>query len=231
METVVVVLMILVSFNFLLKLTYCKLWTVAVVSVLTGLFTGFMWPLAIEQSKTQISDWLSNPSLMLDTSVILTIEVVLQMSYCMLATHLQTSGVVSKRTLFFYRCLRLFPGVLIFVVLFSVLVTLIFSFPGMSFSLLSWIMGCGVLILIPLGIWGVKIILPEKEVRLELLFLCNAIVAILGIIATVNGTTAVSGISEIDWGASLGLLLIVVAGTILGWGIRVFYMNHKAFKR
>ena len=30
METVVVVLMILVSFNILLKLTYCKLWTVGV---------------------------------------------------------------------------------------------------------------------------------------------------------------------------------------------------------
>lgn len=231
METVVVVLMILVSFNFLLKLTYCKLWTVAVVSVLACLFTGLMWPLAIEQSKTQISDWLSNPSLMLDTSVILTVEVVLQMSYCMLAAHLQTSGTVSERTLFFYRCLRLFPGILIFVVLFSVLVALIFSFPGMSFSLLSWIMGCGVLILIPLGMWGLKIILPEKEVRLELLFLCNAIVAISGIIATVNGTTAVNGISEVDWMASLGLLLIVVAGTVLGWGFRVFYMNHRALKR
>ena len=33
METVVVVLMILVSFNFLLKLTYCKLWTVGVIAV------------------------------------------------------------------------------------------------------------------------------------------------------------------------------------------------------
>ena len=32
METVVVVLMILVSFNFLLKLTYCKLWTVGVIA-------------------------------------------------------------------------------------------------------------------------------------------------------------------------------------------------------
>lgn len=85
METVVVVLMILVSFNFLLKLTYCKLWTVGVIAVSACLFVGLMWPLAIEQSKTQIADWLSNPQLMLDTSVILSLEVVLQLAYCMLA--------------------------------------------------------------------------------------------------------------------------------------------------
>ena len=44
METVVVVLMILVSFNFLLKLTYCKLWTVGVIAVSACLFVGLMWP-------------------------------------------------------------------------------------------------------------------------------------------------------------------------------------------
>lgn len=95
METVVVVLMILVSFNFLLKLTYCKLWTVGVIAVSACLFVGLMWPLAIEQSKTQIADWLSNPQLMLDTSVILSLEVVLQLAYCMLAAHLQTAGKVA----------------------------------------------------------------------------------------------------------------------------------------
>mgnify|MGYP007132865958 CR=1 FL=1 len=45
METVVVVLMILVSFNFLLKLTYCKLWTVGVIAVSACLFVGLMWRL------------------------------------------------------------------------------------------------------------------------------------------------------------------------------------------
>lgn len=178
METVVVVLMILVSFNFLLKLTYCKLWTVGVIAVSACLFVGLMWPLAIEQSKTQIADWLSNPQLMLDTSVILSLEVVLQLAYCMLAAHLQTAGKVGSRTVLAYRCLRLFPGVLIFAVLFSLLVALIFSFPGISFSLLAWVLGAAILILIPAGMWLLKWLLPEKEVRLELLFLCNALVAI-----------------------------------------------------
>ena len=61
METVVVVLMILVCFNFMLKQTYRKWWSVAVIAVVCALFVGLIWPYAIEQSKTQIADWLSNP--------------------------------------------------------------------------------------------------------------------------------------------------------------------------
>ena len=61
METVVFVLMILVCFNFMLKQTYRKLRSVLVISVICALFVGLMWPYAIEQSKTQIADWLANP--------------------------------------------------------------------------------------------------------------------------------------------------------------------------
>ena len=56
METVVVVLMILVCFNFMLKQTYRKWWSVAVIAVVCALFVGLIWPYAIEQSKTQIAD-------------------------------------------------------------------------------------------------------------------------------------------------------------------------------
>ena len=62
METVVFVLMILVCFNFMLKQTYRKLRSVLVISVICALFVGLMWPYAIEQSKTQIADWLANRS-------------------------------------------------------------------------------------------------------------------------------------------------------------------------
>lgn len=217
METVVVVLMILVCFNFMLKQTYRKLWLVAAISVVAALFVGLIWPYAIEQSKTQIADWLANPSLMLDTSVVLSIEVVLQMAFCMLAAHVLTTGPIRRRTLWAYRALRWFPGILIFPVLFSVLVWLIFSFPGVSFSLIAWSMAAGVLVLIPLGSFFLRWLLPEKELRLELLFLANALIAILGIIATVNGRTAVAGVSEVDWTALGGLLGLLLLGGGIGF--------------
>lgn len=230
METVVFVLMILVCFSFMLKQTYRKNRSVAVIAVVCALFTGLMWPYAIEQSKTQIADWLADTALMLDTAVLLTFEVILQMTFCMLAAHVQTSGPLRKRTLWMYRALRWFPGILIFPVLFSALVALIFAFPGVSFSLLSWSMAAGVLILIPAGTWFLRRVMPEKDVRLEQLFLVNALIAVLGVVATVNGRTAVAGISGADWSALVALIVIVVLGALAGFVAYRIKLKKKAKK-
>ncbi len=230
METVVFVLMILVCFSFMLKQTYRKNRSVAVIAVVCALFTGLMWPYAIEQSKTQIADWLADTALMLDTAVLLTLEVILQMTFCMLAAHVQTSGPLRKRTLWMYRALRWFPGILIFPVLFSALVALIFAFPGVSFSLLSWSMAAGILILIPAGTWLLRRVMPEKDVRLELLFLVNALIAVLGVVATVNGRTAVAGISGADWSALAALIVIVVLGALAGFVAYRIKLKKKAKK-
>lgn len=119
MDTVVLVLMLLIAFNFLLKQTFWKTVAVGIIATVAALFAGLMWPYAIEQSKTQIADWLGNTALMLDTSVLLTIEVSLQMAYAMLAVHVASAYPVKPRTLLTYRFLRWFPGLLIFPVLFS----------------------------------------------------------------------------------------------------------------
>ena len=221
MQTVVVILILLVCFNFMLKQTYSKRWAVGVTTLACALFVGNMWPLAIEQSKTQIADWLANPELMLDTSVILSIDVCTQMAFCMLAVHMLTGGIAKPRTLWMYRILRWFPGILIFPVLFSMLVGGIFAFPGKSFSTIAWILAGVVLVVIPLGTIGLRWLLPEKEIRLELLFITNAMTAILGIVATVNGRTAMNGISSVDWSALAGIVILVLAGCAVGlWGRR-----------
>lgn len=225
METVVLVLMLLVCFNFLLKQT-CRKWrSVFVIAAVSALFVGLMWRYAIEQSKTRIADWLADPALMLDTSVILSVDVILQMAFCLLAAHVQTASPVKRRVIWMYRMLRWFPGVSVFPVLFSGLVALIFAFPGVSFSLIAWCMAGAVLVLVPAGSYLLGRLLPEKELRLELLFLSNALIAILGVIATVNGRTAVKGVAEVDWGALAGLVVLVSAGALLG-----FLKNNKPIK-
>lgn len=216
MESVVLVMMILVCFNYILKQTYRKVYLIAFSAIVCALFVGLMWPYAIEQSKSQISDWLANSALMLDIAVILTLEVAVQMAFCVLSAHIQTSGKVKPITIWVYRVLRWFPGVLIFPVLFSLLVSAIFALPGVSFSLIAWVLAAIVFIVIPLAAWGVKWLLPEKEIRLELLFFSNALIAVLGVIATVNGQTAVAGISDVDWKALGGVVSLLICGLVLG---------------
>lgn len=216
MENVVLVMMILVCFNYLLKQTYRKRYAVFFSAAVCALFVGFMWRYAIEQSKSQISGWLANSALMLDIAVILTIEVSIQMTFCILSAHIQTSGKVKPLIIWAYRILRWFPGVLIFPVLFSMLVSAIFALPGTSFSFVAWALAAVVFVFIPVGSWGVRRLLPEKEIRLELLFLSNAMIAILGIIATVNGRTAVAGISEVNWNALGGVSILLIIGFAAG---------------
>lgn len=216
MESVVLVMMILVCFNYILKQTYRKVYSIVFSAIVCALFVGLMWPYAIEQSKSQISDWLANSALMLDIAVILTLEVAVQMAFCVLSAHIQTSGKVKPITIWVYRVLRWFPGVLIFPVLFSLLVSAIFALPGVSFSLVAWVLAAIVFIVIPLAAWGVKWLLPEKEIRLELLFFSNALIAVLGVIATVNGQTAVAGISDVDWKALGGVVSLLICGLVLG---------------
>ena len=203
MDTVVLVLMLLIAFNFLLKQTFWKTVAVGIIATVAALFAGLMWPYAIEQSKTQIADWLGNTALMLDTSVLLTIEVSLQMAYAMLAVHVASAYPVKPRTLLTYRFLRWFPGLLIFPVLFSGLVYLIFAFPGTPFTTVAWMYAACVLIAIPVGRWLLLYLLPEKELRLELFFLTNALVAILGV-------------SEVNWGALAGVGGITIIGSAIG---------------
>ena len=221
MHSLVLVLMVLVCFNFILKQTWQKKWSVAAHALAAALFTGFMWPFAIEQSRSQIDEWLSNPALMLDTSVIITVEVILQMAFCLLCVHLTGSGKLSRSTIWLYRVLRWFPGVLILPVLFSLLVFMVFSFPGVPFKALSWGCAAAVLVSVPLGVWAIERLFPEKELRLELFFLTNILTAIVAIIATVNGRTAVATVGGTDLAAMAGVLAMVAAGFIIGWKLRL----------
>lgn len=217
METVVKLAMVLVSLSFVLKLTGYKLRQLLLMALLCALFVGFSWQFAAEQSKTAIASWLSDRELMQDIAVLMTLDVALQMAYCLMAVNLMNSGPLKRRTVLVYKLLRLFPGIMVFLVLFSLLVSCVFAFPGVSFALISWCMAAAVLVLLPLAVLGVRKLLPEKEIRLELLFLSNALTAAFGVIATVNGTTASESVDSVDYPATIAVIGIVLLGAALGF--------------
>ncbi len=217
MDTVIWILILLTAFNFLLKQTFWSFRGVVFVALAAAAFVVAMWPYAIEQSKTQIADWLADTALMLDTAVVLTVEVALQMAFCLLSVHIMNVSPVKKRMRVAWKILYWFPGVLIWPVLFFGLTQLIFALPGISFRLVAWGFGLAVLVLLPLGRWGVKWLVPEGELRMELLFLTNALVAVLGVIATVNGCTAVQGTATVDWAALGGCVGIFAVGALSGF--------------
>ena len=216
METLVLVMMILVCFSFVLKQTFHGVKEIMIISVLVAFFVGMAWPFAIEQSKTQIAAWIADQKLMLDMAVLLSVDVALTMLFCVHHVDLKTSEHVSCRKWMFYIALKYFPGLLVFPVLFSLLVMVIFMLPGMSFQVVAWTLAVVLLVLTPALTYVLRWLLPERPIRLELLFLVEVLLGLMGIVGTVNGNTAVAGINSVDLKSLLGVVGIVIVGMALG---------------
>lgn len=214
METVVTLMMLLTVGCFLLKQTFMGVRQILVTAVVVMMFVALMWPFAITQSKTQIASWLSNPQLMLDVAVLLSVDIALEIAFCVTDVDVRTSRKVSRRKRMWFRFLRHFPGLLVFPVFFAVLVWAIFALPGVDFALVGWSLGVALLFVLPLLAYLLRRLVPEEELRLELLFLCNLLLGGLGVIATVNGTTAVKGVSQVNYAAlgAMAALILVFGG-------------------
>ena len=211
-------MMILVCFSFVLKQTFHGVKEIMIISVLVAFFVGMTWPLAIEQSKTQIAAWIADQKLMLDMAVLLSIDVALTMLFCVHHVDLKTSEHVSRRKWMFFIFLKYFPGLLVFPVLFSVLVMTIF------------LLAVVLLILTPVFTYGLRWLLPERPIRLELLFLVEVLLGLMGIIGTVNGRTAVAGFNSFDALSLLGVIAIVIVGMAIGWGYYRIKMQRLSQK-
>lgn len=217
METLVLVMMVLVCFSFALKQTFHGWAEIFIVSALMALFVGTAWPLAIEQSKTQIAAWIADQELMLDMAVLLSADVALTMLFCVYLVDIETAEHVSrgKRALFIF--LKYFPGLLVFPVLFSLLVMIIFMLPGRSFKVAAWGLAAALFLFLPALTLALRRLLPERPIRLEMLFLTEVLLALMGIIGTTNGRTAVAGVNSFDAVSLLGVAGIVIVGMAIGY--------------
>lgn len=227
METLIIIMMLLVCFSFVLKQTFHGVVELVVVAAVVLLFTGLMWSVAIEQSRTQITAWIEDSALMLDMAVLMSIDVALTMGFCVMSVDMETSEYVSRRRRVTFLILKYFPGLLIFPVIFSTLVMLIFMLPGVSFQTVAWGLGAALCILLPVLTLAMRWLLPEAPIRLEILFLVNVLLGLMGIIGTVNGGTAVAGISSFDPWALLAVVGVVVAGLVFGLGYYTWRVRRQ----
>lgn len=218
METVVVIIMIAAAVSFIIKLTYHSPWGMLLLSLIAGGWVVMTFGFAAEQSKTQISDWLQTPGLMLDTSVWLTADVAFQICFCILCACKLCGALKGRERIFYAICLWV-PGLLIFPVLFALLTEVIFSLPGTDFAVIGWSLGVAISIAGPALAFGIKYLFPEPEIRVELLFMINVLIGALGIVATVNGRTATAGTNSVEWAALGAVITIVTAGACAGFFI------------
>ena len=85
------------------------------------------------------------------------------------------------------KILQWYPNLLIFPALFYVLTQCIFYYTGVSFEQIAVGVGVISLVFIILGAFGIRKLLPEKDLRLELHFLVSLLITLLGLVSTANG--------------------------------------------
>lgn len=215
METVVLIIMMLVAVSFVLKLSCHGTIGITVICAVAALFTGCAADFASMQSKTLIADWLSNPALMLDVAVMLTVEVLMQIVFCILYAR-SAIAPLSKWGRVALAVTAWVPGLMIFPVLLALVVWLVFALPGVDFGLIAWSAAAAVAVVVPLAAFGAKYLLPEAELRAELIFMINLLIAALGVVATVNGRTAATGTSQVEWTALAAVCALMLGGAVAG---------------
>ena len=178
----IALLIIFIFFNTLLKLSFWRLWQVA---LWTGVLVAFLWgsyDFASEQSQTTLSQWLASPKILSNMAVLVTIESAIGLLFAFIALRDYYQNRQSKAL----RVLLAFPGLLLFPCLIYVLAQAFFFFSGADFAMTTLYACLALFALMLLGAKGLTILLPEKDLRLEVHLLISILIILLGLTATAS---------------------------------------------
>lgn len=195
MELLVQILMLFVVLATALRLSFSSRGYALVYALLLGGFVYLSSPYAIEQTKTGLAAYIADRSLREYAAIFISLEVALFVGY----SFSRLERPCSRRGQLLALALAAYPGLLLFPVLFYLQSTLLFALPGVSFSLLAFLLAVGS----ALAVYGLghalRWLVPEEELRLEVFFLVQLFTFILGIIASVDETVRTAPSSPIAW--------------------------------
>lgn len=85
MEALVTVMIVFVCLDFVVRLTFLRPAYMLATAFACVLFTGLMCPVAAEQTTTALSGFISDRALMLDTAVLLSVDILSGITFCWLS--------------------------------------------------------------------------------------------------------------------------------------------------
>lgn len=172
---------------------------------------------AVEQNKLELVSWLYDVELKKDIAVLISIEFLVQLAFCLMHVVKVTSGFRRKRSECLYAAAHYFPGVLVYVVAFFLLVWLDFSLPGRSFGEISGWTGVGSVVVLLGGGELVLWLIPERDLRLELLYWGNMLLLFLCILGAMSGANMIVGGDGINWGATAFAFATIAMLMLVGY--------------
>ncbi len=214
MEMVIQILVLFIIINSLLKLSFWKWWQTVIFAAITAVFVIWAQQYAIVQSKTQLQDYLLNRRALQDMAVLVTVESAICFAFCFA----MLTDMFEKKRKLRIRFLHWYPNLLLFPVLFYLLTQAVFSFPGINFDTITYVFAGITFVAIPAASIGMKLLVREKELLLEVHFLVSLFIAILGLLTTVNGNVVYAAVKEpLDIKAITGAVIIFMLFFAVGF--------------
>ena len=183
---------------------------------------GLAWRWAASQSGQQVLTLLGNADEMLNVAVLLNVEVVVHLTFCILSAHKNRLTLLQNIV---FQIVRFVPGVFAFLSLIALEVYTMVSNPGIDFQTIAWLMAFAILFITPIAALSLRYFFPEYELRLEMIFHISIMMMLLGVIATVNGRTAAVATANTDVVSSLSVAALLMLG--IAAGVLNFYIKKK----
>ena len=191
----------------------------AVFAVVCALFVYFSGHYAVQINKLSVSRAFTDLGAMQNLNVLVTLHLLVTLGF---AASLMRKTFGLKRNLF-YRMLEYVPALLVFPALFYFYLVLLFSFAGISFTLLGILFSAVTLLLLGGGAYLLRAAVPETELRVELLLVAELLLFVLMVCSTVfhPSITLFSVPSAPDW-KSLLYTAVTVAVLFASGYFRLF---------
>lgn len=225
MEETIVLLLLVTAFISLLRASLWKRWPqVIAFGLVAALFSWLMFPLAIEQNNTFLwgfienSEWLHN----LGAMAILEALLFLYLGLDLLKQRYGyfTQGPPVHRWI--VRMLQWYPGISVFVALFYLEVSLVLKNEAIAFGELAALITGAVFVIICLAIGIIRLLLPEKELRLQII--CFLLLLQLALVLVVTAFPGINGYHLYDnpsipfrWQPLLACLALLVICATAGY--------------
>ncbi|MFA8299019.1 MAG: hypothetical protein ACEPOV_02535 [Hyphomicrobiales bacterium] len=194
------------------------------VAFVGAAFCYIAYPYAIIQNKVSLGNLFTDAVWINNLSIIYTIESLLA-AFMSLSLTKEAFGTKMKRWI---KVISYLPGLMIFGALFYFEIIFFFNFHSFEFSTLAILFSVAVAIFLIVGSLGVRYLIPEKDLRLEIRF----ILGLGGLMLSVILNSGMKGAGNVEfpfyyeWQALMVFLSIIIGGSILGF---VYY--HLRLKK
>ncbi|MDO4692006.1 MAG: hypothetical protein Q4A64_03935 [Porphyromonadaceae bacterium] len=214
MELIVQFLMLLVCLVASVKLSHAPKWASWVYALVVGIFIFMTSDLASSQTRAGIGGYIEHRELREYIAILVTLESMLFVLFTFISFR-RDQGKERRCPMlrrWMQEILTFYPPLLVFPALFYAQTNLIFAMPGVDFERLSIVFAMAMALFFVLMPSLMRYLLPEREMRLEILFLSSLFIFVLGLITTVDDKmTYAAPEYELPWrGLALALGLFAI---------------------